>query len=119
MTSLAGLAGTAIGGLQVSECTALAQIELTTPVATLGGIYVYGNPALTALRAPHVTTITNNLIVEANAALTNVELPTALGDEVESRITNNPMSPTCQAVAIDSQVTTSIVISGNGTGTCP
>jgi hypothetical protein len=86
----------------------------------------------TALRMPNVTALTqadSQLQISGNPSLTTLELPNlttinAAGSDFASSISSNPMLKTCTAQAIADRVVAHspgliFTVSGDGPGTCP
>jgi hypothetical protein len=91
---------------------------------------VQNNAALSTISAPHLTTInttrvpiTTAFVITGNTALAQIAFPALVTITSDASITNNPLLPTCQATALQAQVTlpagSVFLIFGNGGGTCP
>ena len=117
------------GGLRILAAN-LTSLELPslasvapTPVGGNGSVVVRAtNVALLAM--PSLSAIANELLIIDNDFLTDIDFPvlTALGPLL--RISQNPLLPTCQAIALRDQLiaagwTGTASIGGNGSGPCP
>lgn len=66
-------------------------------------VEIVGNPVLTAIVLPNLTTLASHLYVENNGALTMLDTPlltSIQGPDFPSRIVGNSRLPNCQAHAV-------------------